>query len=71
MFRVIKAAMLVFGLVHCTCKKAASDCKGPVVKDCMCTMDYTPVCGCDGKIYSNACMAKCAGVKTWTAGECK
>jgi hypothetical protein len=34
-------------------------------------MDYKPVCGCDGKTYSNAFVAKCAGVKSWTEGECK
>ena len=33
-------------------------------------MDYKPVCGCDGKTYSNACVAKCAGVKEWKEGEC-
>ena len=62
---------LLFGLCQATCKKTASDCKGLILKDCMCTMEYRPVCGCDGKEYGNACMAKCAGVKSWTEGSCQ
>ena len=36
----------------------------------MCTMDYTPVCGCDGKTHSNACRAASMGLTSWTKGEC-
>ncbi len=39
-------------------------------KDAMCTMDYNPVCGCDQKTYSNACVAETSGVTSWTKGEC-
>ncbi|MFN0080950.1 MAG: hypothetical protein ACKVOM_00395 [Ferruginibacter sp.] len=47
-----------------SCKTTKEDtCKGTVKRDCMCTMDYKPVCSCDEKTYSNVCAAECAGGK--------
>ena len=39
-------------------------------KPVVCTMDWRPVCGCDGKTYGNACGAAGAGVSVASEGEC-
>ena len=41
------------------------DCIADSTALCMCTFIYMPVCGCNGVMYSNSCIADCADVP-WT-----
>lgn len=54
-------------LFSCT----SQNCVSRVNNDCVCTEDYTPVCGCDGITYSNLCKMQCAGVTLEHEGACQ
>ena len=66
----MKILLLIIAAFLLSCKGTklpTEDCAGEKFKDCVCSMQYDPVCGCDGKTY----VANCEGIKSYTKGLCK
>ena len=56
-----KTLLTLISTLFCTIIFAQTNCI-PNGNLCICPFIYAPVCGCDGVMYNNSCLANCQGV---------
>lgn len=61
------AFFLLFTPISC---KKDNNCKEDPIPGCIVTYELNPVCGCNGKTYSNPSEAECSGIDNYKEGKC-
>ncbi|WP_077131332.1 Kazal-type serine protease inhibitor family protein [Spirosoma montaniterrae] len=69
--KTLLISALLVSLFGCSQESVESDCVEKINPDIACTMQYDPVCGCNGKTYGNACIAGASGIRVVANGDCK
>ncbi len=63
--------LLLWVILSCTFVLAQNADQEEQLNDCICTMQFDPVCWVNGQTYGNACTAGCEQVEVDYKGECE